>query len=488
MDEEGKTPLMRACIEGDSKAVSRMIRSGVRVDEKDGVYFDTTALMYACGMGKRECASLLLLAGANPNQKETDGVTSLMYTASGNHPACLSLLLKHRADVNATDNFGNAALHMACKFGHFECVSRLLDARADVHLADSTYQKTPLLFAAEGLHAACVPLLLRAKACIDASDRHGWTALIMSAWSGQDHTVLHLLKANADAAKADRDGETALMCAAQGDHLASVCHLLTHGGVSRSNAKGVTALMYSAREGGMQALSLLIDEGADLHATDRKGEDALMYASLEGNLECVQILLHSNADPNRVSKQGASALFLSLAHPDCVDCLLRARANVDGSPSLVHECIRAGHHASFVRIVRAGAKLEPSMLRLAAARQEKGYVSLLLEKGVPADEQALLAAVDNREVFRLLVEAGATSAHPKVAHILADQSRREAVSKVDGHVPICVFCLEEMHHGDVTYAFVPCGHRCLCGNCHASGTWTECPVCKSSCHMIMRVY
>lgn len=33
-------------------------------------------------------------------------------------------------------------------------------------------------------------------------------------------------------------------------------------------------------------------------------------------------------------------------------------------------------------------------------------------------------------------------------------------------VPQCAICFDHLHHGDVSYAYIPCGHRAICEQCH----------------------
>jgi len=64
---------------------------------------------------------------------------------------------------------------------------------------------------------------------------------------------------------------------------------------------------------------------------------------------------------------------------------------------------------------------------------------------------------------------------------LADAHTAASRDGSTGPVPTCVLCLEDMHHGDASYVYVPCGHRALCGACGVSppAPWHhQCPVCK----------
>ena len=66
---------------------------------------------------------------------------------------------------------------------------------------------------------------------------------------------------------------------------------------------------------------------------------------------------------------------------------------------------------------------------------------------------------------------------------------REATHLTD--VPQCAVCFDFLHHGDVAFAYVPCGHRALCAEC-ADGmgaTWRDaCVLCKAPASLLMRVY
>lgn len=53
----------------------------------------------------------------------------------------------------------------------------------------------------------------------------------------------------------------------------------------------------------------------------------------------------------------------------------------------------------------------------------------------------------------------------------------------------CAICLGE--DAAQTFLYAPCGHRCLCGDCHAhlAQTWKDkCPLCKKQASMVVRVF
>ena len=96
---------------------------------------------------------------------------------------------------------------------------------------------------------------------------------------------------------------------------------------------------------------------------------------------------------------------------------------------------------------------------------------------------------DREATKRQRTEAVCTRKRQRVRQRIADlhASADGAVAPV----PTCVLCLEEIHHGDPSYVYVPCGHRALCGTCGKAppDPWhRQCPVCKQDSTALCRVY
>lgn len=79
-----------------------------------------------------------------------------------------------------------------------------------------------------------------------------------------------------------------------------------------------------------------------------------------------------------------------------------------------------------------------------------------------------------------------------------EEDLKEAITETysqyggDQRVPECLFCKSEMHHGDPSFAYLPCGHRVVCGACgdgDALGEWKcKCPLCKCSPASLVKIY
>ncbi|MGD8911987.1 MAG: ankyrin repeat domain-containing protein [Candidatus Thiodiazotropha sp.] len=123
--ENGDLPTLTKLIEGDTTAI----------DVKDACFW--TPLMKAALNGHTKAVERLIVAGADVNQKDKGGYSSLMLAASNNHPDIIDLLIKAGADINQVEmTKGWTALIWASKQGHKEAVERLLAYQADQSIAD----------------------------------------------------------------------------------------------------------------------------------------------------------------------------------------------------------------------------------------------------------------------------------------------------------------------------------------------------------------
>jgi ankyrin repeat protein len=115
-DDEGYTPLMWACYEGDNDRVYQLLKKDqTQVEERDKNGW--TPLMHACCAKDNEYIIRTLIAsGASVNVTSFQKVTPLMVTfeySSGNE----WVLRIGRAELDALDNKGRTALMYACDAG-----------------------------------------------------------------------------------------------------------------------------------------------------------------------------------------------------------------------------------------------------------------------------------------------------------------------------------------------------------------------------------
>ena len=182
------TPLMRASMRGDLKAVRALLKRGAKVDELH--YAGITALMIAAERGHLPVVKELLAAGADPD-----------HTAMTPHAGQISAL----AWAVRSDSAGSDKVEM---------VETLIDAGADVNPKNIS-GLTPLMFAAmPGGDVRIVELLLARGADVNGSNPdNGYTALMGAVEESSREIVSALIKAGADLHAKNKFGQTALSIA-----------------------------------------------------------------------------------------------------------------------------------------------------------------------------------------------------------------------------------------------------------------------------------
>ncbi|MGI8783978.1 MAG: ankyrin repeat domain-containing protein [Acidobacteriota bacterium] len=282
VDPKG-APLFRAIRGGDIGKVRALLagdRSLVNVRDIDGV----TPLMYAALYGTQECLRFLLDQGADPNARNSAGVTALMWAVGDVDK--VRLLVSRGADVNAKSNEG----------------------------------KTPLSMAAQSdRNAAPIKFLLEKGADVTAKDSAGLTALIEAALAADADMTRLLLDKGADIHARAGSGLTALIAAAGTECLRCVDVLLSHGADPKVTTKrGITPLIAVASSGSAEIVRALLATGADPNAKTEEGHTALMRAAYSDfvALETVRLLLAAGADGNARSGDGHTALTLARRRGD----------------------------------------------------------------------------------------------------------------------------------------------------------------------------
>lgn len=182
------TPLMRASMRGDLKAVRALLKRGAKVDQSH--HAGITALMIAVERGHLPVVRELLRAGADPDHRamtpHAGQVSALAWAITSNHDTPFKM----------------------------DLIEALLDAGADVNPAPGP-GLTPLMFAVmPGGDVRVVELLLAKGADVNAAyPANGYTALMGAAAEGTGEMVSALIKAGADLHAKNRFGETALSIA-----------------------------------------------------------------------------------------------------------------------------------------------------------------------------------------------------------------------------------------------------------------------------------
>jgi|GEM_PF-392229 len=121
--EESRTPLIRAALRADRRALRRLLADGQRLNEPDAD--GMTALMHASSLGLNGNVAMLLDLGARPNTKDKKGHTALIHAARNGRVGVVEMLLERGANRLAVDEYGKTALDWARDQGHVDVVAAL---------------------------------------------------------------------------------------------------------------------------------------------------------------------------------------------------------------------------------------------------------------------------------------------------------------------------------------------------------------------------
>jgi len=200
----GTTLLMFAA--HDAPKVRLLLSRGA--DAKARTMSGTDAMTVAAAYrGTRDSLQLMLDAGAPPQAPE--GVSTrhspLVFASMTGDLENIRLLLKRGAEPSAE------ALSEAVTFGYPEIVKSLIDAGADATIAEGSGINL-VHWATITNRPEVIPVLLAAKADINATDAFGFTPLMYAATvdEGNIDAAAILLKAGADRSIRNKENRTAL--------------------------------------------------------------------------------------------------------------------------------------------------------------------------------------------------------------------------------------------------------------------------------------
>jgi hypothetical protein len=135
-----KNPLHFAAAIGNLEKVDLLISQGANPNAKSLASLAGHTPLIAATRGHYDLiAEHLLIAGANPNQRDKFGWAALHHAITPSDGADLdiiTILVKHGADVNIQDNSLRTPLHRAAQYGQLQAVLLLLKYGADPNIKD----------------------------------------------------------------------------------------------------------------------------------------------------------------------------------------------------------------------------------------------------------------------------------------------------------------------------------------------------------------
>lgn len=259
-DNEGKTPLMQAALNGLAERVKLYLELGAETELKDNN--ELTALSQSFLLGHEECVKLLISAGADANAKDKCGLTPLIRAARNGKTEYTHLFLSSGANPDIPCDKGNTPLMYAARNGHADCVDVLLSAHANVNIHNKK-GGTALMCAAYNGRTRCVKLLIVAGADVNARDAKENTALILTAKKGHYDCLKMIMDAGADIDACNTNGRTALMQAVKNEHI--------------------------------DCVDILLAANADINIMDNDEKTVFEHVENNMNMEIVDLLMNANA-------------------------------------------------------------------------------------------------------------------------------------------------------------------------------------------------
>jgi len=192
----GKTLLHEVVYDlgSQDKLIDLLSRPGIEVDAKqeDG----TTPLYRACLAGNTEAVALLLECGADVNNRNNDNLWTILICAVAEKRIAIAeqLLRRREIEINAADDIQNTALHIAAERGHTRMVELLLQRPEILVNLKNRMGWTPLSKAVFAGHVDVVRLLLkRTDLEVNFVDQDRQTPLFHAASTGNLELVRLLL-------------------------------------------------------------------------------------------------------------------------------------------------------------------------------------------------------------------------------------------------------------------------------------------------------
>jgi ankyrin repeat protein len=339
----------------------------------------------------------LLTHKADVNARSSDGSTALLWLAHWNDVETAELLLRAGADANAANDFRMTPLSQACTNGSAEFVRLLLKSGANPNLGVATGE-TPLMTCAKTGNVDAVRLLAEYGAAVDAKEpTQNQTALMWAAAERHANVVSALIASHADLKAHTKDGFSAMHFAARVGDLESVQLLLAAGvdvNLQTQTGEGDEGVAKGARGGG--------------GGGSATGYTPLLVATMRAQVDVAMYLLDHGADPN-IDAAGFTPLHWASTSWE----------GFASNPVYGFEDPMSGipDRQAKLRLVRAllahGANVNARMTKRPPSFAT-GYTD-----AVGATPLLLAASVDDLEMMRILIEAGADPKIPTATNATA---------------------------------------------------------------------
>jgi ankyrin repeat protein len=297
----------------------------------------------------------------------------------------------------------------------------------------------------------------------DATNVHGFTALMWAAGQGRDDVMKLLLDRGANAHAQARDGSEPLIFAAGFGKISTAQMLITAGANANQPSGHTTPLIAAATGNQPEMVVFLLSQRVDINARDSEGCTALFYAANNSKnedannatLPLVRILLKEGAKVDIRANDGTTALIWAAGKGEAQVCEALLDAGVDlnaadkeGKSVLTHAVEGGADPALATTLVSRGAKVDAqdaageTALLKACRRKRAGMAQALLQAGAKPNLQdnqgttalMIAAAYGNSVLADALQKAGAdpnqTNKLGQTAYTIARDKHTAAIDRL----------------------------------------------------------
>ena len=243
-----------------------------------------------------------------------------------------SLIQNCMININQADTTYNESLVMlAAQNGLLEPLSLLIEAGADLNWRNYK-QSTALILASEAGYFQIVKLLIEGQALIDLTNIEQGSALMLAAQNGHTKIVKLLLEKNAQLDLRHQTGTTALMLACFRGY-AAIAKLLIKAGANvffKENKNGYDALTLASTQGHLEIIEFFKERQHTIQFSPEHWGVALIAACITNRAAAVGVILENNY-PNLINwrtLEGFTPYTIALAkgYTDLLNTLKRAGA------------------------------------------------------------------------------------------------------------------------------------------------------------------
>ncbi len=203
-------------------------------------------------------------------------------------------------------------IHVAAQKGDVAKIHALLQQNPALVDSRDEFDRTPLHWAARGVHFEVVKLLIEKGADVNAKDNARITPLHSVASRGHKQAAELLIEKRADLAVEDATGSTPLSYSVSGVHKEVVKLLLDHGvKIPLQGEEAIKLLHLAASSGYKEFIDLMIAKGVDLNLKSNDGNTLLHSAAQSGNSELVKSLIVKGEDVNERNRYDITPLHIA---------------------------------------------------------------------------------------------------------------------------------------------------------------------------------